>query len=88
MKGSLDDELKAGIKKLVAEECNLSVDPAGIGDDEPLFGGDSRLGLDSLDALQVSIAAQKRYGLSAADGKKMRKVMRSINTFADFIQPR
>jgi acyl carrier protein len=65
----------------------IAIDIAEIGDDDTLFGGDSRLGLDSIDALQISIAIQNRYGIIITDSKKMRKVMRSMNTFADFIQP-
>ena len=87
MKGSLDERLKAELKRLIVEECDITVDIAEIGDDDPLFGSDSRLGLDSIDALQISIAIQNRYNLLITDSKKMRKVMRSMNTFADFIQP-
>jgi acyl carrier protein len=44
------------------------------------------LGLDSIDALQISIAVQK-YGVKITASKQMRRVMASINTFADFIRP-
>lgn len=87
MKGSLDERLKTELKQLIVTECDLSVDIAEITDDDPLFGRDSRLGLDSIDALQISIAIQNRYGIIITDSKQMRKVMRSINTFADCIQP-
>ncbi|MDD4997068.1 MAG: phosphopantetheine-binding protein [Syntrophales bacterium] len=87
MKGSLDERLKTELKQLIVTECDLSVDIAEITDDDPLFGRDSRLGLDSIDALQISIAIQNRYGIVITDSKQMRKVMRSINTFADCIQP-
>ena len=87
MKGSLDEKLKMELKRLIVEECDISFDPAEIGDEDPLFGRDSRLGLDSIDALQISIAIQNRFNLAITDSKQMRKVMRSMNTFADFIQP-
>lgn len=87
MKGSLDERLKTELKQLIVTECDLSVDIAEITNDDPLFGRDSRLGLDSIDALQISIAIQNRYGIVITDSKQMRKVMRSINTFADCIQP-
>ena len=87
MKGSLDERLKTELKRLIVEECDITIDIAAIGDDDALFGGDSRLGLDSIDALQISIAIQNKYNLLITDSKKMRKVMRSMNTFADFIQP-
>jgi acyl carrier protein len=87
MKGSLDDRLKTELKKLIVEECDLMVDPGEIGDDDPLFGKDTKVGLDSIDALQISIAIEKKYKISITDSKETRRVMRSINTFADFIQP-
>ncbi len=87
MKGSLDDGLKTELKKLIVEECDLTVDPGEIGDDEPLFGSDANIGLDSIDALQISIAIDKKYKITITDSKETRRVMRSINTFADFIQP-
>jgi acyl carrier protein len=87
MRGSLDEKLKMDLKRLIIEECDITIDPGEIGDEDPLFGRDSRLGLDSIDALQISIAIQNRFNLAITDSKQMRKVMRSMNTFADFIQP-
>ena len=87
MKGSVDQQLKTDLKRLIVEECDLTIDTDEIGDDDLLFGSDSRLGLDSIDALQISIAVQNKYGQLITDSKQLRKVMRSINTFADFIQP-
>jgi len=87
MKGSLDEKLKMDLKRLIVEECDITVDPEEIGDNDPLFGGDSMLGLDSIDALQISIAIQNRFNIVITDSKQMRKVMKSMNTFADFIQP-
>jgi acyl carrier protein len=87
MKGSLDEKLKMELKRLIVEECDITIDPGEIGDEDPLFGGDSKLGLDSIDALQISIAIQNKYNIIITDSKETRRVMRSINTFADFIQP-
>ena len=87
MKGSLDEKLKMELKKLIVEECDIKFDPGDIDDEELLFGRDSRLGLDSIDALQISIAIQNKYNIIITDSKETRRVMRSINTFADFIQP-
>lgn len=87
MKGSLDDRLKMELKRLIVEECDIVNAPEEIGDDEPLFGGESKLGLDSIDALQISVAIQNKYNITITDSKETRRVMRSLNTFADFIQP-
>jgi acyl carrier protein len=89
MKGSLDEKLKRELKTLIVEECDLAdrISVAEIDDDGLLFGSQSKLGLDSIDALQISIAIQNRYGITITDSKEMRRVMTSINAFADYIQP-
>ena len=87
MKGSLDNHLKNEIKTLIIENCELDIDVNDIGDDLPLFARQSELELDSIDALQISIAIQNTYGIAIRDSKEMRRVMQSVNTFADFLQP-
>jgi acyl carrier protein len=87
MKGSLDNHLKNKIKTLIIDNCELDIDCNDIDDDLPLFGRKSELELDSIDALQISIAIQNTYGIAIRDSKEMRRVMQSINTFADFLQP-
>ncbi len=87
MKGSLDNHLKNKIKTLIIENCELDIDVIDIDDDLPLFGRKSELELDSIDALQISIAIQNTYGIAIRDSKEMRRVMQSVNTFADFLQP-
>ena len=87
MKGSLDNDLKNKIKTLIIENCELDIEATDIDDDLPLFERKSELELDSIDALQISIAIQNTYGIAIRDSKEMRRVMQSINTFADFLQP-
>ena len=87
MKGSSDDKLKLELKELIVQECDLDITPGDIGDDDILFGSDSPIGLDSVDALQISIAVQNKYGAVITDSKVLRRVMKTINTFADYIQP-
>lgn len=87
MKGSLDEAFKTELKKLIIEECDLDIAPESIGDDDPLFGSESPIGLDSVDALQISIALQNKYGLVITDSKELRRVMKSINTLADRLRP-
>lgn len=87
MKGSQDERLKTELKELIITECDLDISVEEIGDDDTLFGSDSPIGLDSVDALQVSIAVQNKYGVVITDSKVLRRVMKTINTFADYIQP-
>jgi acyl carrier protein len=68
----------------------LSVDkdePAnGLRDDEPWFGAESRLDLDSLDALQISMAIQKKYGVRMPDSKDTRRALASLITLAAYLR--
>jgi acyl carrier protein len=85
--GSRDSAFKLELKKLIVAACNRETAPDSIGDDDALIGSDSVLGLDSLDVLQVNVAIGQRYGVRIDDSKHARRVMKSINTLADFLRP-
>ncbi|MFP5306776.1 MAG: acyl carrier protein [Gammaproteobacteria bacterium] len=87
MKGSEDAALKARLKQLIVTETDKQVDPATVPDDQPLFGPKSFLELDSVDGLQISMALQMQFGLRIEDPKEMRRVLASVNTLADYLQP-
>ncbi|MBU3014475.1 acyl carrier protein [Poseidonibacter lekithochrous] len=88
MIGSKDDDFKKKLKELIIEECDKDIEASDINDDDILFSEECALELDSMDALQISMALQKEYGIQANDSKKLRKIMVSINTLADYIQPK
>jgi acyl carrier protein len=77
--------LKAELKALIIEAAERSNDPAELDDAAPLFGPDSALGLDSLDALQISMAIQKRYGLRLTDSKETRRVLSNVDNLATYL---
>jgi acyl carrier protein len=85
--GSQDSTFKLELKKLIITACNRETAPDSIGDDDPLIGSGSTLGLDSLDVLQVNVAIGQRYGVRIEDSKHARRVMKSINSLADFLRP-
>jgi acyl carrier protein len=74
------------LKQLIAASCERPVDPASIQDDELLFGPEARLALDSLDALQVSMAIQKRYGLRLTDSKETRRLLSCVANLAQVLE--
>lgn len=76
-------ELQAALKELIVRECDKRTDPAQIVDDEQLIGG--ALGLDSLDALQICMAVQDRYGVRIEDGPKARRALASIRALAETV---
>ena len=87
MKGSQDSELKTQLKILIIEESDKDIDPQSIQDDELLFGQESNIQLDSLDAIQLTMAIQKRYAVKITDSKEARRAFATVNSLADTIQP-
>ncbi len=80
----VDANLKAEIKALLIEALDLrSKKPEDIGDDLPLFG--DGLKLDSLDALQLAVALEERYGLEVPEGEDGRRIFTSVATLADAV---
>jgi acyl carrier protein len=57
--------------------------PDRIGNDEVLMGG--RLGLDSLDALELAICIEEEFGLALCGGEEWHRAFASIASLADFI---
>lgn len=80
-----EHDLKSELKQLIVDECDVDVTAADIGDDEFLIGSDTRLGLDSLDALTISLAVKDRYGKHIDSGNETRLALTSINHLAAFI---
>jgi acyl carrier protein len=87
MKGSQDPALKQRLKAMIVAEADKDVAPESIGDDDALFGPRSALQLDSIDGLQISMALQTQFGVRITDPKELVRLMRSINTLADHLQP-
>ena len=81
-------ELIPQLKALILEATDKAEPDGGLTDDEILFGPDSRLQLDSLDALQVAMAVQKRYGVRMADSKQVRRALASLTTLAGHLAER
>jgi acyl carrier protein len=87
MKGSTDPVFKLRLKQLIVKEADKDLEPESIGDDAPLFGPESSVQLDSIDALQISMAIHLQFGVRVEDPKQVRRIMLNIATLADFLQP-
>ncbi len=70
------------LKSLILEAAEKAEPSDGLSADEVLFGDGSRLELDSIDALQISMVIQKRYGIRLNDSKETRRALGSINQLA------
>ena len=80
-----NEELKREVKQLVIDALRLEdVKPEDLSDTAPLFGNEE-LGLDSVDAVELVVAIQRRYGARIADQNLARDVLSSVETIAAFV---
>ena len=80
----MKEDLKAQIKESVVRSLRLTIVPADIPDDSALFG--SGLGLDSIDALELVLELERRYGLKITDERMGKRVFASVNAIAAAIE--
>ncbi len=75
----------AQVRELIMETLNLheEYEPEEVEFDASLFG-DEGLGLDSLDALQLAVAVEEKWGVTI-DESIGETVFRNINTLAGHI---
>lgn len=79
-------ELKNEIKDLIIKSLDLEdITTDDIKDDEPLFN--DGLGLDSIDALEIGMALQKKYNLKIdSDKEDNSKNFYSVSTIAEYVR--
>ncbi|HCC61214.1 MAG TPA: acyl carrier protein [Pseudomonas sp.] len=78
-------QLQLEIKQLIIDALGLEdLAPDDIAADQPLFG--DGLGLDSVDALELGLAIQKRFGIKIdADAKDTRKHFASVDSLTAYV---
>lgn len=72
------------LRAMLAENVMLKIDASSIDEETLLFGAEG-LGLDSLDALQIIIAVEKKYGISIGDATTARSALQSLGVLRDWI---
>ena len=77
-------DLNTQIKQAIVRSLRLPIAWEEIGDDTPLF--DEGLGLDSIDVLELVLEVERQFGVSITDEQTGMKVMRSVNTLAEFVR--
>jgi len=78
-------DLNREINALLVSELYLAGrDPSAIEDEAPLFG-EGGLGLDSLDALQIAMLVEEKFGVRVPEGDEARPIFRSVSTLAEFV---
>ena len=79
------ESLHAELKKLIVETLALEdTTPDEIETDAPLFG--EGLGLDSIDALEIAMVLEERYGVTLDDDPELnQRVFESVRSLAAFV---
>lgn len=81
------DDLRSKLKEMIVRALMLEgVEPADIGDEDRLFGGE--LGLDSVDAAELAIHIEDVFGVRIGDDPAGREAFRSVATLAAWIEAR
>ncbi len=73
------------LRNLLVENCMLKVEPTEIAEDMPLFGPGG-LGLDSIDAMQMTLAVEQFYKVPIKDPATAREALQSLGTLRDWLR--
>jgi len=79
------EQLVQKLKEEIITSLNLSeMKPENIDEKAPLFV--DGLGLDSIDALELTVLLEKKYGLKIKTSDEGKKVLYSVRSMAEFIR--
>ena len=78
------EELIKELKEEIIEALNLEeMTPEDIDENDALFA--DGLGLDSIDALELIVLLDKKYGIKLANPAEGKAIFKSIATIADYV---
>ena len=81
----MSEQLHDAVRRLIVDALMLEdVEPAEIEVEAPLFG--EGLGLDSIDALELAIAIDKKFGVKIeAEDERNKQIFRSVASLSHHI---
>jgi acyl carrier protein len=79
-----DEDLRDAIKTMMVENLMLKVPKEEIANDLPLFGPDG-LGLDSIDALELVVSLEKKFGVSVPNSETAKQALVTVNSIHDYV---
>jgi acyl carrier protein len=84
--------IKQGLKDIIVERLKLEITPSSIGDAVPLFGAnegqegqEGGLALDSVEALEIVVGIEERWGVAIQDDS-MASEFYSIDTLSSLVE--
>jgi acyl carrier protein len=73
------------LKEKIIEGLNLEdIDPSEISDTDPLFGDDG-LGLDSVDAIELTLVIEKEFGVKVTNIADAETIFATAESLCNFI---
>jgi acyl carrier protein len=85
LQGKTMGDLVEELKQHLIQTLNLEeITPDKIDPGAPLFG--DGLGLDSIDALELTVMLEEQYGIRITDLEVARAAFSSVNSLAKFIE--
>ncbi len=76
-------DLRQELKELIVSSLNLEVGANEIADDAPLF--QEGLGLDSIDALELAVAIERKYRVTIPDEAVGKRAFVSVTALAQYV---
>ncbi len=78
--------LKDSLKALIIQCCQIeNVKPSEVKDDDVLFGTEP-LHLSSLDAVEIAVALEYRFGVELKNASSLREHFQSITAMAAYLE--
>ena len=80
------EDLRYKIKKMIIDTLKIpDVTPEDIQDDEMIFESE-KLGLDSLDGLELVMGIQKEFSVMISDQDHAHTILQTVNSIAEFVE--
>jgi len=81
-----EENLRYNIKKMIIDTLKIpEVTPDEIEDDEMIFESE-KLGLDSLDGLELVMGIQKEFSVMINDQNHAHIILQTVNSIAEFVE--
>jgi acyl carrier protein len=81
-----DESIERQIITALISTLNLSIAPEEIGENDLLFCGE--LGMDSIVALEIVAAIEKRFGITVADDEINAELFESVASLSTYVKKR
>jgi acyl carrier protein len=79
------EDIVPKVRALLSTRLKLGKTAEEISEEAPLFG-ETGLGFDSIDALELALGLEKEFGVVIADRPTAVRVLASIRTIAEYVQ--